>query len=281
MPFNYEQSIWGVGEAQLKWGSPTAFRLKQALGALSGLPAGKVLEVGCGAGQFIRAIKHLRPNLECHGSDISAEAIKTAKIKNDGVIYEPNSNVLPYPDNSFNAVLIFDVLEHVADYKKLLAEIKRILKPSGIFYCFAPCEGDWTALWYYLRHFKVFTNLTEKYAGHVNHFSRAKWLKDFKEAGFEVERKRYSEHFLGQLLGVVVFWLMDKKAGEGQMNNETFFAELNQNQSGFLTLIKKTVNSLIYLESIIFSRLPSPNLHVVILSPPARGGETEGVGDSL
>ena len=195
MPFNYEQSIWGAGEAELKWSSPTAFRLKQALGALSGLSSGKVLEVGSGAGQFIRALKHLRPNLECHGCDISAEAIKTAKTKNDGVIYELNSSVLPYQDNFFDAVLIFDVLEHVADYQGLLVEIKRILKPGGIFYCFVPCEGDWASLWYYLRHFIAFKDLTEKYAGHINHLSRGQWLKNFNKAGFTVEQKRYSEHF--------------------------------------------------------------------------------------
>lgn len=267
MPFNYEQSIWGVGQAELKWSSPAAFRLKQAFGALVGLSFGKILEVGCGGGQFIRAVKHFRPELECHGSDISAEAIKAAKNKNDGVIYKLNSSILPYPDNSFDAILIFDVLEHVAAYREFLAEIKRVLKPGGIFYCFVPCEGDWTSIWHGLRYFSAFKNLTEKYAGHVNHFSRKKWLDDFKEAGFIVAQKRYSEHFLGQLLGVAVFWLMAKRgqrAGGGQMNNEAFFAGLNQNPSAVFSLFKKIINSLIYLESALFSRLPSPNLHVVL-----------------
>jgi hypothetical protein len=37
--FDYEQSLWGSGEASLRWSSPTSFRLEQALKALGELSA--------------------------------------------------------------------------------------------------------------------------------------------------------------------------------------------------------------------------------------------------
>lgn len=40
---------------------------------------------------------------------------------------------LPFPDDSFDAVLCYDVLEHVADPEKTLAEVYRVLKPGGVF----------------------------------------------------------------------------------------------------------------------------------------------------
>lgn len=269
MSFDYEKLIWGEDTARLSPVHPTTFRLRQGLEAVADLsPQSKVLEVGCGAGQFIRAIKNLRPDLSCYGSDISCTALEKARAQTDGVHYdESDAAKLPYADNFFDGVLVFDVLEHVSDPEKMISEIKRILKPGGKFYAFIPCEGDWLSFWWWLRKFSTFSKLTEKYAGHINRWSRAVWQEKFKQIGLEIFKQKYSEHFFGQLLGVVTFWLMDKKAqrtNDPNMNNEKFF----QNQSGrkniFLRIIKNFVNGLIFSESIILQKLPSPNWHVFL-----------------
>ena len=41
---------------------------------------------------------------------------------------------MPYEDNTFDVVICVDVLEHVADYKKVVSEVHRILKPGGLFF---------------------------------------------------------------------------------------------------------------------------------------------------
>jgi ubiquinone/menaquinone biosynthesis C-methylase UbiE len=269
MKFNYEQSTWGQGTATSKWTDPTSFRLKQALLSLRDLPSSaKILEVGCGVGQFIRAIKNLRADLECHGCDISQSAIESAKLKNDKVVYTlSNAFYLPDVDNNFDAVLIFDVLEHVEDVAIILSEVKRVLKTDGIFYCFVPCEGDYLSLWNMLRRKNKYANLTKKYAGHVNYFSRHQLNQLLEDSGFEIMRVRYSEHILGQLLGFFTFLMMDnlaRKNGSSQMNNEQFFSSVNQNQSVIFKLFKNTVNFLVNLESYLLSWLPSPNIHLFL-----------------
>jgi 2-polyprenyl-6-hydroxyphenyl methylase/3-demethylubiquinone-9 3-methyltransferase len=40
---------------------------------------------------------------------------------------------LPYPDADFDAVVCVDVLEHVQDLDRVLAEVTRVLKPGGLF----------------------------------------------------------------------------------------------------------------------------------------------------
>jgi SAM-dependent methyltransferase len=53
--------------------------------------------------------------------------------------------VLPYDSASFDALLSVGVLEHVANERASLAEITRVLKPRGLFFCFfLPTRFSWT-----------------------------------------------------------------------------------------------------------------------------------------
>lgn len=268
--FDYEQSIWGHGNASLRLSSPTSFRLRQSLSAIAKLPSGaKVLELGCGAGQFIREIKKIRPDLACYGCDISQQAIAIAKQANDGVIYDLSAeNKSVYEDNFFDAVLIYDVLEHVENPGLILSEVNRVLKSGGVFYSFVPCEADPLSFWNLLHKLGLKKEFTKMYAGHINKFSRRSLVDLVRSHGFAVARIRYSEQILGQLLGLAAFFSMDRFAQKNklhQVNNEQYFDNLGQKGGGALRVIKNIVNSLVALESIIFSRVPSPNVHLVVV----------------
>ena len=173
----------------------------------------------------------------------------------------------PYENNFFDAVLIFDVLEHVQDPDAMLAEINRLMKIGGVFYCFVPCEGDALSLWHWAKKLSGQGHeLTKKYAGHINYFTRWSLFDLFKKNNFDLIKVRYSEHFLGQLLGIFVFIAMDRAVKQKkiiQINNETYFAK--EKQSRLIKFFKDIVNSAVYLESIIFSRVPSPNVHLTVI----------------
>ncbi len=271
MSYNYEQSIWGKGTASERWSDPTAFRLQQALRVIDVSARAavssenlRILEVGCGAGQFMRAIQKLRTHTMCFGCDISESALALARGANDGVTYAINDNRLPYDDSFFDVVCIFDVLEHVEHPAKVLAEVRRVLKPGGLLYAFVPCEGDSTSLWHLLEKLRLKNDLTKKYAGHINYFSRTQLCTLIESEQLHVVRKRYSEHVLGQILGVAVFCLMDRAAqrqGVNQINNETYFQTVKEN--GLLKRIKNAVNACVYIESALLSYIASPNMHLV------------------
>lgn len=268
MSYNYEQSIWGKGIASLKWSSPPSFRLRQSLHAIKDLPANStVLEVGSGAGQFIRAIKELRPELKCYGCDISQEALRIAENDSTGKVeYALNQGcTLPYADKSMDAVLIFDVLEHVDEVDTLLSEIRRVLKTGGIFYAFVPCEGDSLSWWKWLDKVGLKKDVTKKHAGHINYFSRKQLRNLLEKHGFQKKYTRYSEHVFGQIIGITSFKIMDRasrKKNLGQINNEAFFTA--QDTSKLVRAVKWLVNTSVFIESSVFSRIPSPNVHMVV-----------------
>jgi ubiquinone/menaquinone biosynthesis C-methylase UbiE len=90
-----------------------------------------VLDAGCGSGRFI---KLLNPFVkEVHGIDTSERALKIAKsykIKN-AIIRNGNVLKIPYGNDFFDKVICIDVIEHIKDDKKVLKEIKRVLKKNG------------------------------------------------------------------------------------------------------------------------------------------------------
>jgi ubiquinone/menaquinone biosynthesis C-methylase UbiE len=269
MSFDYEQSIWGRGTARLRPSDPTSIRLRRALEAIARVPVGgKVLEFGCGAGQFIRAIKQYRPHLDCYGSDISATAIDIAKSANDGVFYSvAETEKTPYDSSTFDAVLIFDVLEHVDNPAAILAEVYRVLRPGGVVYAFVPCENDSTSVWHALEVLHLKKDLTRRFAGHIQYFTRRQLVLLFSDASFGIRGISYSEQLLGQLVGVAAFFAMAraaKRSGNKQINNEDYFGK---QQSTLRFILSWVVNSLIFLESALFRGIPSPNVHVVAEKP--------------
>ena len=40
---------------------------------------------------------------------------------------------LPFPDGYFDAVFLFDVLLHIPEWRRVIAEVYRVLKPGGVF----------------------------------------------------------------------------------------------------------------------------------------------------
>jgi len=91
----------------------------------------KILEVGCGIGGF------LEYNSNVHGIDINPDLINICKKKKlNASLMELDK--IPFDDNKYNSVLLDNVLEHIQNPKKLILEIKRVLKNDGILLISVP-----------------------------------------------------------------------------------------------------------------------------------------------
>lgn len=100
-------------------------------------PRGKTaLEVGSGGGILTEEIYKM--GFTTTGIEPAEESLQAAqqhaKAGGLNITYEKGSGEqLPYPDHSFDCVFCCDVLEHVRDLPKVIAEISRVLKPGGVF----------------------------------------------------------------------------------------------------------------------------------------------------
>lgn len=110
-------------------------------GWLAGIQAEPVIEVGIGPGQL--AVALARRGYVPHGIDVSMEWLAVAKhwVRAHGV--EPifagaMAESLPLPDASVQSFVSLDVIEHVGDQGRYLAEMTRILKPGGCFALVTP-----------------------------------------------------------------------------------------------------------------------------------------------
>lgn len=86
--------------------------------------SGRVLDVGCGIGDFLA----YRPGTL--GVDVNPHAVAWCQRQGlDARLMEVDA--LPFPDGGFDGVVLDNVLEHLADPARLLAEIHRVLAPGG------------------------------------------------------------------------------------------------------------------------------------------------------
>jgi len=93
----------------------------------------KVLEFGCGSG--IDALEFAQNGAEVTAVDITENAIALTEAlsREAGIPIEvvQISDVLPFPDDSFDLVYSFGVLHHIPNVNDTLTEIHRVLKPNG------------------------------------------------------------------------------------------------------------------------------------------------------
>ncbi len=98
----------------------------------------RILDLGCGDGNYIFHLYLQKDKGEFYAADISPEAIKKAKeiAKSNGAKIDfsvQNGKNLKYKNEFFDYVYVVSVLHHTNDYFKIVEEVKRVLKKGGKF----------------------------------------------------------------------------------------------------------------------------------------------------
>lgn len=93
--------------------------------------ARRLLEIGCGTGQVLRAIKEAVPKIDLHGTEIHTHGICYAKdLLPDVNFMQVDARAIPYAEE-FDVICAFDVIEHIDDDIGVLKEMYRSCRADG------------------------------------------------------------------------------------------------------------------------------------------------------
>ncbi|MDH5671536.1 MAG: methyltransferase domain-containing protein [Myxococcales bacterium] len=160
-------------------------------------PGDKVLDVGCGGGRHIRQTR-LLPGIDAIGLDLGQDEVQeTARTLREldqlpvamggsvpgagqwmsmrGSVYQ-----LPFADETFDCVIISEVLEHLHEDERALSELTRVLKRGGTLAASVPREGPEALCWALSKRYR------NTPGGHVRIYNRKKLRKMLAEGGFDI-----------------------------------------------------------------------------------------------
>lgn len=150
-----------------------------------------ILDAGCGTGLMLHELKPLGT---AEGVDISDEALQFCRKRGLENVRNADLLDLPFPAEQFDVVTALDVLEHLDDDTGALREFRRVLKPGGRAFIFAPAHR-W--LW----------SLQDEVSHHKRRYV-ARTLRDaVTKAGLEIERQTYVSTFLLPVIYIGRQWL--------------------------------------------------------------------------
>lgn len=143
-----------------------------------------VLEIGCGTGAMARLLQS-RYGWQVTPTDLSAEGLRHAREAGSLRLVRCNALRLPFPDESFDALITLDMLVHLEPGEEQTAfrEFARVLRPDGILVLRAAA-------------FNVLSSRHSAYVGERQRYTRAQLRRQAEAHGLHVERATYANSFL-------------------------------------------------------------------------------------
>jgi SAM-dependent methyltransferase len=103
---------------------------------------GRLLEIGCANGLFLDAMRRVG-SWHVQGVEVNEPAARYARERLGLDVVTGELADAEFPDEAFDAVAMWDVLEHVHDPQATLHEIYRVLKPDGVLILRLPLLDSW------------------------------------------------------------------------------------------------------------------------------------------
>lgn len=158
-------------------------------------PRQRVLDLGCGEGRHVHGLSWHHPELLVVGVDINSRDVRTAQQRHQPPAEGSAASCffavadgfgLPFPSACFDQVICSEVLEHVHDYPKLLAEIHRVLKPGGKLAMSVPRAWPERICWRLSRAYHQVAG------GHVRIFNATQLRRQIERTGFQFTERHWA-----------------------------------------------------------------------------------------
>ena len=120
-------------------------RVRRVLGTLRGMQPEELLDIGSGRGVFLWPLLDAFPALPVTTADVLEYRVADMRAVRDGGIatltpYHADATALPFAENAFDGVTLLEVLEHIPDTERALAEVCRVARRFVLLS--VPSKGD-------------------------------------------------------------------------------------------------------------------------------------------
>jgi SAM-dependent methyltransferase len=134
---------------------------------------GHYLEIGCGTGYVLGGVAAARPDFTLHASEISSRGLPFAARRVPAAqLFQMDAREIPFVGH-FDIIGMFDVLEHIEEDERVLAQAHRALKPGGGLILTVPQHRF---LW----------SRYDEHAHHVRRYEAAGIAEKVTRAGFSI-----------------------------------------------------------------------------------------------
>lgn len=199
----FENERWTLDDQKI------SFRHREALSLISGISDGSnltLLDIGCGDGLLLSLVKE--KGIAAKGLDLSEKGVEKALAEGlDATVFDATDQT-PFPDNTFDIVVMLDVLEHLYTPEELLKEAMRVSKRWIIVG--VPNFSSIAARLQVLRGVVPENNRPNK--GHVYWFNYAVLRSLIRDAGISLRETRVNTIFQNHFLFGTVFRLLSQIA---------------------------------------------------------------------
>ncbi len=177
----------------------------------------RILDCACGRGFYLNMYRYVS-GCQLVGLELEAGIIQKARRNvghlPDVTLTRGTIYALPFPDDSFDGVILSEILEHIDDDVAGLREVRRVLKPGGVVAITVP-NANYPVLWdpinwtlEHLFHTKIRRGpLAGIWANHVRLYRRDALRAAVEQAGLVVEVERSFTHYSFPFIHNLVYGL--------------------------------------------------------------------------
>ncbi len=164
---------WFVGRRRI---------LGEAMERLS-VSGSRILDVGCGTGEYLWVLKEKFPAFVLHGIDFELEPLRFCRAEHSVPLSQADVTDLPFESATFDLIVALDTLEHVRDDARALGELYRVAKPGGNVLLTVPA-------------FPFLWGNIDDIGHHFRRYRRRELVRKIESSGFRIREVRYYNFIL-------------------------------------------------------------------------------------